>query len=483
MRRAKTLRLSRESIMLCFALLISFSSYSQSKIDSLFGKLDLQKFALSITKKAESLEHKLVQKSLKVLDKMQRQEEKIYEKMLGGKDSLMAKTKLTDLKNKYSGLKTNLKNPAVIQSAKQYLPKLDSFGTALKFIDQNGIGGKVKDALTKTASLQNRFQQAEEIKKFIKERKEQLKQQLEKLGMMKQLKQINKQVYYYAAQLKQYKEILKDPKKIEKRVLEALSKTKLFQVFFKKNSMLASLFRMPGESNDPAYLTSLSGLQTRAQVNSLVQQQIQGGGPNAMQQFQQNIQGAQSQMNQLKNKVNQFGGGSSDDIMPEGFKPNGEKTKSFLKRLEFGTNIQTQKSTGFFPTTSDLAMSVGYKLNQKSVIGIGTSYKLGFGHGWQHLKLSSEGVGLRSFVDMKLKGSFWITGGYEMNYKTAFRTMEQLKNLNAWQRSGLIGVSKSIPVKSKFLKKTKLQLLWDFLSYYQIPKAQQLIFRVGYNFK
>jgi len=126
---------------------------------------------------------------------------------------------------------------------------------------------------------------------------------------------------------------------------------------------------------------------------------------------------------------------------------------------------------------------MGYRLTDKSVIGVGASYKLGLGHGWNNVRLSQEGAGLRSYVDWKLMGSFWITGGYEMNYRTAFNSIAQLQSLNAWQQSGLIGLSKVIDVKSKFFKKTKLQLLWDFLSFHQVPRAQPVLFRIGYGWK
>ncbi len=36
--------------------------------------------------------------------------------------------------------------------------------------------------------------------------------------------------------------------------------------------------------------------------------------------------------------------------------------------------------------------------------------------------------------------------------------------------------------KEQGLQKTKVQLLWDILSYQQVPKAQALKFRVGYSF-
>ena len=69
-----------------------------------------------------------------------------------------------------------------------------------------------------------------------------------------------------------------------------------------------------------------------------------------------------------------------------------------------------------------------------------------------------------------------------MNYRTTFNSIAQLQDLNAWSQSGLIGLSKVVDVKSKFFKKTKLQLLWDFMSYQQIPRTQPVIFRIGYKF-
>src|SRR5207237_1413894 len=116
------------------------------------------------------------------------------------------------------------------------------------------------------------------------------------------------------------------------------------------------------------------------------------------------------------------------------------------------------------------------------------SYKLGWGRGWNDIRLTQEGAGLRSYIDWKIKGSFWISGGYEMNYKSQLRDFRISSPFGggrvgaAWQQSGLIGLSKVIDVRSKFFKKTKVQLLWDFLSYQQFPRTQPVIFRVGYSF-
>ena len=344
------------------------------------------------------------------------------------------------------------------------------------------------DASAKMKTLESQFQKAEEIKKFLKERREYLKQQLGQIGFARQFKQLNKQVYYYGEQVNEYKQLLKDHSKAEKKAIDLLSKTKLFKDFMRKNSQLASLFRLPGDPNDPTTQASLAGLQTRAQVNGLIQQQLAAGGPNAQAQFTQNMQDAQNQLNQLKNKLGKLGKGSSSDGMPEGFKPNNQKTKSFLKRLQLGTNIQSQRANGFLPTTSNIGLSLGYKLNDKSVIGIGASYKIGWGKDIRHINITHQGIGFRSFADWKIKGSFWLSGGYEMNYTPILRNVVFSSPVGggregvAWQESGLIGVSKVISLKTKFFKQTKLQLLWDLLSYRQVPRTQPIIFRIGYNF-
>ena len=171
-------------------------------------------------------------------------------------------------------------------------------------------------------------------------------------------------------------------------------------------------------------------------------------------------------------------GGSSDMTMPD-FKPNSQHTKNFLQRIEYGMNVQSEKSHSIVPTTSEMALTAGYKLNDKSTVGLGASYRMGWGSGGiKHIKLSSEGIGLRSYVDIEAKGSIWISGGYEMNYMQSFSKYEQLKNVSAWQRSGLIGLTKKYNVGKK---ENKLQLLWDFLSYSQIPKTPALKFRVGFG--
>jgi len=445
------------------------------------------KYLQSVQSTASNLEEKLDKKTEKLLRKLQQQESRILKK-LQKTDSTKAKALLNQSEAQYKKLEQNITK--LNKKSNTYLPSLDTLTGSLKFLQQNPELLKVKDnakqltgAMDKVQGLQEQFNKAEMVKKFIKERKQTLTKQLEGIGFVKELKQINKQVYYYQAQVNEYKEILKDHKKAERKAIELLSQTKLFKEFMQKNSQLASLFRLPSNNpTDPAALNaSLSGLQTRTQVNALLQQQL--AAPGAMDQFRQNMQAAQAQLSSLKNKLgNQIGNTGGKDIdMPEGFKPNNQKTKSFKDRLEYNTDFQSQRSNGYFPTTSDIGLSVGYKLNDKSIIGIGVGYKLGWGRNIQNIKITHQGIGLRSYIDWKIKRGFWLTGGYEQNYRQQFNSIAVLKDLNAWQQSGLIGVSKQINLNSKIFKRTSVKLLWDFLSYQQVPRTQPILFRVGYG--
>jgi hypothetical protein len=439
-----------------------------------------------VAARVDAIESKLEKISEKALHKLQRQEEKMRRK-LSKIDSLAAATIFDAAMARYKSFEHKLQAKLPENT---YLPSLDTLATSLKFLSQapgilsnvNDVKDKVKDALSKVESLKAQFQKAEQIKQFIRERKQFLKQQLQKFGFAKELKKINKQAYYYTQAINEYKDILKDQKKIEKKAIELLCKTKLFKDFMKKNSMLASLFPTTGNNfSTQATQSGFAGLQTRAQLTSFMQQGA-GAALTNNNLLQRNIQDAQSQITQIRNELSRVIGGGSEDLEMPDFKPNSQKTKSFLKRLEYGTSFQSQKASSYFPTTTDIGLSAGYKLNDKSVIGIGASYKIGWGNGWKDIHLTNQGVGLRSFIDWKIKGSLWITGGYEQNYRSLFNSITSLRDLNAWQKSGLLGLTKVIALKTKFLKKTRMQLLWDFLSYNQRPITQPLVFRIGYNF-
>ena len=361
----------------------------------------------------------------------------------------------------------------------------DKLTTSIKYLEdqKNKLDKKliqpINDAKKKLDELEQDVSNTEAVEQFIKERKKQLMNEAVKyIGKSKYLTKIDKEAYYYVETLRNYKELFSDKKKVEVLALKVLNKIPAFKNFVKQNSMLASLFRVPSEPGAPL---DLRGLQTRESVNALIQNRIGSGGPNAREVFNQNMQRAQTEIKTLKDKVLKAGGSSGDANIPD-FKPNMQKTKTFLQRLEYGSIFDFEKSNGYIPTVANIGVTVGYKLNDKSVIGIGLNYKMGLGS-IQRIRITHQGLGFRSFIDWKLKKKFFVTGGFEMNYNATFKNIEQLKNSTAWQQAGLVGLTKKISIKTKLAKGTKIQLLYDMLYRQQIPVRQPFVFRINYDLK
>lgn len=411
-------------------------------------------------------------------------------KKLAVTDSAGAARLFGNEQSPYDSLLKEVKTPDTALSAAPslYLPYLDSLKGSLAFLQQHkdklsaAQQLKLNESLASVRLLENKLQESIQIKTFIKERQKQVTAFFAaNTGLSgsfaKELRAYKTQSYYYSMQLKEYREMWKDPDRCQRKALSLLNQVPVFKDFMKKHSVLASLFNLPADYGTPA---SLDGLQTRAAVQDRIQSFVTAGGPNAEQMLQQNLQSAKGQLNSLKEKLN-AAGDDGDADMPD-FKPNNQKTKPFLKRLEYGADFQTARSSTWFPATTDVGLSVGYKLNDKSLIGIGASYKFGWGRDINHIVISSEGASLRSFLDYKLKGTFYVSGGLEYNCQRPSNGSVHIMSLDQWQQSGLIGITKIIPMQNKLLKKTTLQLFWDFLSYYQIPRTQPLKFRMGYKF-
>lgn len=434
------------------------------------------KYLSQVTHKSQHTAQLIDKRSSKALDRMIRQEKKMKAK-LWKVDSVAAKNIFSRSIDSMGSLKAGLKNKVTgkLPMGNAYL---DTLQNSLKFLNgaENKLGvskNKLSSATKSVQDLQGKLQQADQIKAYIREHKQQLKQQLSQYtGFTKDLQKYNKEAYYYGQQINEYKAVLKDKKKAEAKAMEMLKKMPAYNDFITKNSQLASLFNLAGNSNASG---SLEGLQTRTQVEQLVQQRL-GNNPTAQQAVSQQMEQARSQFNELKSKFPDLDNAGD---MPD-FKPNEMKTKSFLQRLEFGGNIQFQKSTRYYPTTTDLAGQVAYKFHKNGSIGVGVAYKLGMGTGWEHIVFSHQGVGLRSFADWKIKGTFYVNGGFEQNYASAFSQASDLKNWSGWQGSALLGISKKYKISGKM--KGNIMLLYDFLAGRNVPASSAVKLRMGYTF-
>jgi hypothetical protein len=475
------------SRLLLLILVICTSLCCEAQTDSVLQSIQQVplKYINQVDNKIDKYNNRITAKTIKTLERLSKWENKIKSLLLKINPEVAQRLFADDQLTFSAALEKYKKGEAIVTGQRvKYDEYKDKLTTSLDYLAQQKdkldkkIIAPLNKAKQKADQLEKQESNTEAMAQFIKERRKQLiDQSIQYIGNSKYLQKISKENYYYVETLKNYKELFHDKKKAEETALTILNKIPTFKKFMQQNSMLASLFKMPGAAGST---TSMAGLQTRASVNALIQNQITSGGPNAVEQIRQNIEVAQTQFNTLKDKLISHGSNNSDDELPD-FKPNEQRTKTFLQRLEFGNNFQFSKNNSFAPTTADIGLSMGYKLNNKSIIGIGASYKMGLGS-IQHISISHQGVSLRSYVDWRLKKQFYLSGGYEMNYNTVFKNVEQLRNYAAWQNSGLIGFSKKLKIKTKFTKGTKMSLLYDVLYKEHLPASQPIVFRIGYNF-
>ena len=439
-------------------ILLLFICYGPANAQDSTLKQLPEKYLSDLRRKFDKFEEQVDKRTEKALARFIKQEQRMKSK-LWKSDSLSAKTIFNSSISKMEGLKSGL-SKRIPGGGDAYL---DTLTHTLKFLDQyNNVSKKqLAGAEKSVGDLQGKLQQAEAVKAYIRSRKQELKEQLSQYsGFAKDLERFNKEAYYYGEQLKEYKSLFQDRKKAEAKAMTMLKKLPAYNDFLRKHSQLAGLFNLNGSYNETR---NLEGLQTRTQVDQLLQQRI-GSGQDARQAVSQQMEQARSQFTELKSKFPDLDNAAD---MPD-FKPNPMKTKSFVQRLEFGGNIQFQKSSRYFPTTSDFAAQVAYKFHKNGSAGIGAAYKLGMGSGWDHIVFSHVGLGLRSFIDWKLKGTFFLNGGVEKDYL--------IKN---WKTSALLGISKKYKINTKL--KGNIILLYDFLAQRQIPQTSPIKLRIGYS--
>lgn len=482
---------------LAAGLCIAVSVAHAQQADTLVGKLSgvsphVFKKIASVSSRLNRL---LTSRTASYLDAAEQQERQMEQK-LRQVDPVGANTLFAGSGQGYGGLKERLQADTGwrdVRLSGSYEPHLDTLQGALAFLRQNpqmlakagGLGtgtSELQNASAQFQALQAKIQDADQIKAFVRERQQQigdyLAQHTSIQGLLgKQYSQLNQQVYYYNQQVQQVKAMLNDPKLMAQKALVVLESLPVFQRYMTTHSQLGSLFHLPGNYGSTA---TLNGLQTKEQVAQIVQAQVSAGGQQGASELQSKLQSAQSQLDGFKEKLDKVLPGGGDATMPN-FQPNDQKGKTLLGRLQYGFNLQTTHSSYYYPSLLTMGLSLGYKLGHSNVVGIGVSYELGTGNGIRDIAFTSQGLGLRSFVSIKVKGSLSVTGGFEYNYTTPFVSYQQLRQLQYWTRSGLIGVTKTVSTKSKVLKQTTLSLLWDFLSYQQIPPTQPFIFRIGYT--
>jgi hypothetical protein len=466
--------------IICWLLALPFLASSQDKLradraDSIV--LQSRLMLESLEQKYQRVEGMVQKTTEKHLRRIEQQEQRVR-RLVARKDSLS--NAVFNMAGKPGAMMEKLRNRSAELgiNGQDYFGRLDSIQTSLQFLQQlkdHPLNEKLAASLKQYDDLKQKFQSVFEVERQMQARKQQIIQQLSQMGMVKELRKYRQVVDQYSKEVRAIKEELAHPDKIINRSLGYLSRLPAFDAFFRKHSAFAGMFPMQGTGGMGQVP---EGLQTRQSVDQLLQQKQIGGMAPGGGGVQQELGQLQDQWNKLRQRAERLKQKDVEDIDISRYKPIEGKRKSVWDWLELGANIQTVRARSFFPVTSDIALSLGYKFGKLGTAGVGIAYKMGWGDGFNKIRISHQGLGLRSFVDIRIKGNFYVTGGAEMNYLSSFDQIAQLKDYSAWQQSGLLGVTKKLKVTRKM--KGNVQLLWDFMSYQQVPRTQPFLFRVGY---
>ena len=449
------------------------------------------KYYRHVSKKASVFSRRAEKCNRKAIRKFSKQERRIR-KRLFEIDSAVAKQVFNHPGDSLLQSRVTSKVPnklSVINAGGRYNAYLDTLHNSLSFLskvpgagEMGGNSGKLKSTMSRVDLAEGKLAQIDQAQGYMKERQVQLTEALSKYGgsFSKNLDGIKKNTYYFKERIENYKQLWSHPDRIETQALAAMNKIPEFTAFMTRNSALAALFNL---SSTQSNVESLAGLQTRDQVTRDMQQRLSGASAQDKLALNAQMQDAQAQLKNLKDK---FAGSKDAGDMPA-FKPKEMKSKTFMQRLEFGTNLQFSKSSSFFPSTSAIAGQVAYKLSEKAAVGVGAAFNLGWGAPIKHLQFSSQGYSLRSFMEYKIKRSFFVTGGFEENRQTEIQSIAVLKDWNGWSKSGMIGIEKKYKLSSSAVDSRRqaqgtLVVLFDFLHNTHTPPSSAIVFRTGYNF-
>jgi hypothetical protein len=448
-------------------------------------------FAKQTERKAKSFQKKLTHRTDKAISKLIRQEKKLKNK-LAKVDSLASTSLFSHGLDTLQSFRKLLKSkilqiPDKNSRLTQYFPKLDTAKCLLNFVQAENFIAKskgvippsIQKSLLELTTLEKKLQYTGQLEQYIKNRKAELSSILSKYkGIVKYdgiLKKWGKEYYYYTETLKNYKTIFNEPTRAQEAVLKLANKLPSFKDFMKKNGELTSLFNKSNSQN-------LSGLQTRGQVQDLINGQMASFGNKGKELVSQKMSEAKEMLTKAIGKIPIV---SDASTIPD-FKPNNQKTKTLWQRIEYGSDLQLNRKSKEFPTSASMGFNIGYKLTDKARLGIGISTNLNIGNNWKKPAPVAEQLCFRSYVEFYIAKEFYLRGGWERQFTQSVTNLEFLDRKGFFRESALLGISRKIivPGKIPLLKKPmngRVTLMYDFFHNQHAPTTPAVVFRIGYN--
>lgn len=384
-------------------------------------------------------------------------------------------TEVGKIKAAYQRMLSKLQKPDISAGAvREYLPKMDSLLTSASFLKSFQEIPQLGQLTEKLSGLRLSYLEATNIEEEISGRIQHLLENYTGKIPLKQVERLKQLSQTAKAQIREFKNMIEDPAPRVERLIDLAVQQQGFEGFFAEHAELSKLFMSPSLS---LRAKPDSSLQTVAELQKHLEEKFGKSAQSLLQKQQQSSQDAMSDyQSDILNRIKQIGNSSKESDI------NTESVKPMVKRLSFTTDIRSQRSNGLLPAFSELGINIGYRWSPRLIAGFGLSGRIGWGKGFSDLRVTAEGVGIRSFVDYRIKGGFYATGGFEAIYDPLPDQQSRTIVFSQWQKNGLIGLKKGFRIKNGFIKGASFKLMWNYLSYMQKGVVQPFDFRIGYDF-
>src|SRR5580700_7102776 len=251
--------------VLCLAGTATHAQTADSAIDKLTNFPS--KLFNRINGQATTLNQQLTRQTEKYLQRMARKEAKLRAQLYKTDSAKAAALYPNDPQQQYAALIQKFRQDSsriFTSMGPEYLPYVDSMKGMLGFLSKYPTTlnanptqeAAIQSSLAQYQQLQAKLQAADAIKQFIQARKVQIQQYLSQYTHLPSsigntFQGYNKEAYYYAEQVRQYRQMLNDPDKMMQTALGLLGKLPAFNSFMQKNSFLAGLFSVPAGYDNP----------------------------------------------------------------------------------------------------------------------------------------------------------------------------------------------------------------------------------------
>ena len=345
-------------------------------------------------------------------------------------------------------------------------PLLDTLLLIHGFAEHTGLlpeqsqTGKSNERLNRA---QQQLNVTQRTKNELMQRKEHYKAQVnEHPEYGKWLKKMEKERYYYTAQINEYRKPLRDPSALDEKLMNVLRSDPRW------NEFAATL---PAKPQNP------EKMQPKQMVQQMMKSQASAIDPDPANLLREAKKKGTDLLGNLSNQVCSFGSMDNAAQMPK-FTPNPYKTKSFWDRIDVGFNLQFDDRTNILPSTGLAGAQVSFNFDPKFSVGVLANYRFGIGE-IENIHFSHAGAGYGAFANYKLWKGIGVQAGYERNWRAETVTGEN-RYPAVWTNAALAGITWEYGIGKK--AKGTMGVFYDFLHKQHTPQTNAVLWRMGWKF-